>query len=179
MQVAREFASKASTEESRLARDVAQAEASKAAAMEEKQRRQAEMRAQILAHIEESRHRALEGILHQREDEARQQKIFEAQLAAMEAEEAAAAERKRAEAKRVQMLQKAQAADKKRNIELTRRVDREALAAADTMAAGGPIDTKFHEEAHRLLEMEMSLGHNTGPLKRSIHRTLHPTIGGR
>ncbi len=121
-------------------------------------------------------------ILAKQEQEAHEQELFEQRLKALEAEEAAIAQSKREEAKRIQLLQRAQAADKKRVIEETVRRDRLAVRASDDMAAGGPVDAKFTEEAQKLLEQEAALGHPTGPLQRLVHKMLNPPLvsgGGR
>jgi hypothetical protein len=171
-----------SNEDQRLAADVAAAEEREAQLLAEKRRKQAEMRDNILAHTAAQKHRVMTEIMERQEQEAREQQLFEQRLKVMEAEEAAAAAAKRAEARRVQLLQRAQMADKRRNIETTRYLDRTALAAADSLAAGGPVDAAFHAETAKLVEQEEMIGHTTRPLKRMVHKMLNPPLisgGGR
>lgn len=165
--MAKDYQQRANAEEGRVARDAAAAEAKQEAAASEKRASQAAMRASILAHIQAMKDKTIAAIIAQKEEDARDHAIFQAKLAALEAQERADKEAQRVRARQFQLVHKAQAADKKLAVEGTAEMDRADVRHGDALAAGGPMDEAFHAEVRTAGVLHASHDRPTLPLPRT------------
>ncbi len=138
------------TEDVRVTKELAAAEAKFEAAAEKKAAQAAEMRRSIDEHIALMRHSAISGIKAAREEESRDYAAFQGKLQALADEEAKDLAAKRSRAKALATAHLAQMADKKRTAEAWQAVDVTDARKADSAAVGGPLDAYFNAEAAAL-----------------------------
>ncbi len=199
--MARDYMARASNEEHRVAKDAAEAQVREQNEAAEKARKGVEMREAILHHIELMRRKTVESIMQQQEEDAREHHVFTDKIRALEEQEAADIASRRVVAKAYQTIQRAQAADKKRNVEGSMSNDRRDAVQANGMAAGGPLDAAFYNEVShspasplppashphppppppspqvaKVREEEERKGHDTRPLERAVYKLLNPPL---
>lgn len=171
-----DYNSRKNTEDTRLAKEVAEGEAKAAAAADEKARKQAEMRAQIDADIKATKDRTLRAIKAQMEEDAREHDLFVTKLREMEEAEARQRDARRAAATKAKEGWLAEAAAKASNKEQERLARLEQEKHEVAVAAGGEADAAFYSAAERLLEEERQKGHDVQHLMRTVYKATHRPI---
>jgi hypothetical protein len=174
--MARDCMARASNEEHRVAKDAAEAEAREQQEAADRAAKGAKMKADVLHHIALMRTKTVEAIMLQQEEDEREHHVFTAKLQALEEQEAADIAARRVAAKAYQTIQKAQAADKKRNVEGSMSNDKRDAVQANGMAAGGPLDAAFSNEVAKMKADEERKGHSTRPLDRLVHKMMNPPL---
>jgi hypothetical protein len=174
--MAADYAARKDTEDTRLATEVAAAEAKAANVAAAKARAQAEMRASIDEFIRASQKKALDAIRAQIAEDARAHEEFRAKLAAAEAAEAAAAAARRAASTAFKTEWLSEAAAKKRAKEEAAAKAKAEAAAEAAAALGGPEDAEFAAAVAALEAEEAAKGHAIQPLRRMVHGVLHPPL---
>ena len=172
----RDLLGRKNTEDARLEGEVAAADAKDRERQAQRERLGREMRESIAADIKRVKERTLKAIREQMAEDKREDELFRAKLAGMEAEEAAARVKAREFATRYKLDAMNSVAERQRAAAELRAKTIAAELEEMAKIARGDDDAGFRTACDDIRQEERAKGHSLQPFERLVYKTLNTSL---